>query len=133
MPAHPQTGEVWTPADPAYPVPLPFGMWLWLAFPEPDLPAPASGGMPDGVLRDAPPAPRPCHLFRAYPGAFQHALVRLPTARSPWLREILENLTQRMRARLFQPRPSDVIGRAGTYEAGRGRGPRTGRRTRRPG
>ncbi|GGT72917.1 hypothetical protein GCM10010272_15220 [Streptomyces lateritius] len=76
-------------------------MWLWLAFPEPRLPVPASGGMPDGVLRDDPPAPHPCHLFRADPAAFQRTLVRLPTVRSPWLREILENLTQHVRAGLF--------------------------------
>lgn len=47
---------------------------------------------------------RPCrarYLFRAGPGAFQHTLVRLPVVRSPWLREILENLTQHMRTRLF--------------------------------
>ncbi|MEU2736963.1 hypothetical protein ABZ656_16470 [Streptomyces sp. NPDC007095] len=104
VPVHPQTGETWTPADQAssaYPVPLPFGVWLWLAFPEPYLPVPASGGMPDGVLRDDPPAPHPHHLFRADPGAFHHTLVRLPAVRSPWLREILENLTQHMRACLF--------------------------------
>ncbi|MGW9433448.1 hypothetical protein ACWHA1_36720 [Streptomyces decoyicus] len=104
VPVHPQTGETWTPAGPAasaYPVPLPFGVWLWLAFPEPHLPVPASGGMPDGVLRDNPPAPRPPHLFRADSGTFQHTLVRLPAVRSPWLREILENLTPHMRARLF--------------------------------
>ncbi|WP_329181998.1 hypothetical protein OG754_39820 (plasmid) [Streptomyces decoyicus] len=104
VPTHPQTGETWTPAGPAasvYPVPLPFGVWLWLAFPEPHLLVPASGGMPDGVLRDDPPAPRPPHLFRADAGVFQHTLVRLPAVRSPWLREILENLTQHMRARFF--------------------------------
>ncbi|GGR44689.1 hypothetical protein GCM10010251_72130 [Streptomyces aurantiogriseus] len=103
VPVHPQTGETWTPARAvsAYPVPLPFGVWLWLAFPEPYLPVPTSGGMPDGVLRDDPPAPRPRHTFRADPGAFRHTLVRLPAVRSPWLREILENLTQHMRARLF--------------------------------
>ncbi|MFJ9417969.1 hypothetical protein ACIRPT_28005 [Streptomyces sp. NPDC101227] len=104
VPTHPQTGETWIPAGPAasaYQVPLPFGVWLWLACPEPYLPVPASGGMPDGVLRDDPPAPRPSHLFRADPGAFQHTLVRLPAVRSPWLREILESLTHHMRARLF--------------------------------
>ncbi|MEW2396771.1 hypothetical protein [Streptomyces sp. NPDC046862] len=119
VPTHPQTGQTWTPTGPTglaglaglagpagptapgYPVPLPFGVWLWLAFPEPHLPDPASGGMPDGVLRDDPPAPRPHRLFRADPGAFQHTLARLPAVRSPWLREILENLTQHMRARLF--------------------------------
>ncbi|MFB7534412.1 hypothetical protein ACFC0C_40660 [Streptomyces sp. NPDC056178] len=104
VPAHPQTGETWTPAGPAasaYPVPLPFGVWLWLAFPEPYLPDPASGGMPDGVLRDDPPAPRPHHAFRVDPEVFRHTLVRLPAVRSPWLREILGNFTQHMRARLF--------------------------------
>ncbi|MEU1519424.1 hypothetical protein ABZ490_46125 [Streptomyces sp. NPDC005811] len=104
LPIHPQTGEPWSPAGPAasaYPVPLPFGVWMWLAFPEPHLPLPASGTTPDGVLRDDPPAPRPHHPFRADPGTFEHTLVRLPAARSPWLREILENLTQHMRAGLF--------------------------------
>ncbi|MFF5161357.1 hypothetical protein ACFY3N_35115 [Streptomyces sp. NPDC000348] len=103
VPVHPQTGEVWTPAGAtsAYPVPLPFGVWLWLAFPEPHLPAPASGVMPAGVLRDDPPAPHPCDLFRTDSGVFRHTLVRLPAVRSPWLRKILENLTPYMRASLF--------------------------------
>ncbi|MET9894292.1 hypothetical protein ABZZ47_29545 [Streptomyces sp. NPDC006465] len=104
VPGHPQTGNVWAPegwSASADLVPLPFGVWLWLAFPEPHLPLPASGAMPDGVLRDDPPAPRPPHLFRADPKAFQHAMVRLPAVRSPWLRKIHENLTQQTRARIF--------------------------------
>jgi hypothetical protein len=107
VPVHPQTGETWTPAGPAgpaasaYTVPLPFGVWLWLVFPEPHLPVPASGGMPNGVLRDDPPAPRPHRLYRADAGVFQHALVRLPAVRGPWLHEINENLLQHMRAGLF--------------------------------
>ncbi|WP_240136483.1 hypothetical protein [Streptomyces sp. MUM 178J] len=104
VPTHPQTGQTWTPADPAtsaYPVPLPFGVWLWLAFPKPHLPLPASGGVPDGVLRDDPPAPLPQHSFRADSGTFLHTLVRLPAVRSPWLRQIPGNLTQHMRAGLF--------------------------------
>ncbi|MFE2638396.1 hypothetical protein ACFXKS_23720 [Streptomyces scopuliridis] len=70
VPAHPQTGETWTPAGPAasaYQVPLPFGAWLWPAFPEPYLPVPASGGMPDGVFRDNPPAPCLRHGRRGSP------------------------------------------------------------------
>ncbi|MYT18366.1 hypothetical protein YWIDRAFT_08070 [Streptomyces sp. SceaMP-e96] len=55
----------------------------------------------DGVPRDAPPAPRPRLLFRADAEAFRHTLVRLPAVRSPWLREILDNLTQHMRTGLF--------------------------------
>ncbi|MGW2696682.1 hypothetical protein [Streptomyces sp. NPDC001296] len=104
LPTHPQTAQPWSPTGPAasaYPVPLPFGVWMWLAFPEPHLHLPASGTMPEGVLRDDPPAPRPHHLFRADPGTFQYTLVRLPAVRSPWLREILENLTQYMRTGLF--------------------------------
>ncbi|MEV7864671.1 hypothetical protein AB0P17_00870 [Streptomyces sp. NPDC088124] len=104
VPSHPQTGETWAPADPApYLVPLPFGVWLWLAFPGPELPVPASGTLPAGTLRDDfdPPAPRPGRLFRADPEVLRHTLVRLPAVRSPWLREILENLTHHMRAGLF--------------------------------
>lgn len=104
VPAHPQTGEAWAPVGPAAQArtaPLPFGVWLWLAFPPSHLPVPASGGMPDGVLRDDPPAPHAHYLFRADAEAFRHTLVRLPAARSPWLREILQNLMQHLRAGLF--------------------------------
>ncbi|MEW2256953.1 hypothetical protein [Streptomyces sp. NPDC047869] len=104
VPVHPQTGQTWTlpnPAAAAYPVPLPFAVWLWLAFAKTYPPVPASGVMPDGVLRDDPPAPHPYGLFRTDPAVFRHTLVRLPAVRSQWLREIIENLTQDMRARLF--------------------------------
>lgn len=104
VPTHPQTGELWSPADPitsVHLIPLPFGIWMWMAFPRPHLHLPTSGGMPDGVLRDDPPPPRPDRLFRADPGTFRHTLVRLPPVRSPWLREILDNLTHHMRAGLF--------------------------------
>ncbi|AXG79444.1 hypothetical protein [Streptomyces paludis] len=104
VPDHPQTGEIWTPAGgvgATHSVPLPFGVWLGLAFPETHLPVPASGVMPGGVLRDDPPAPRPRYPFRADPGTFRHTLARLPAARSPWLREILGNITPYMQAGLF--------------------------------
>ncbi|KJS53241.1 hypothetical protein VM98_26575 [Streptomyces rubellomurinus subsp. indigoferus] len=102
VPTHPQTGEVWTPPDAsASLVPLPFGVWRWLAFPEPHLPVPASGGLPAGVLRDDPPAPRASHLFRMDPDVFRRTLAGLPQAGDPWLREILENLTDHVRAGLF--------------------------------
>ena len=67
---------------------------------EPHLPAPASGVMPDGVLRDDPPAPHPRSLFRPDPGVFHHTPVRLPAVRSPWLREILRT-SRGTRAHLF--------------------------------
>ncbi|MFD5191303.1 hypothetical protein ACFWMU_24695 [Streptomyces sp. NPDC058357] len=103
VPTHPQTGGTWRPAGPAsaHPVPLPFGIWMWLAFPQPHLRLPTSGTMPDGVLRDDPLLPRPYYMFRADSGTFEHTLIRLPAVRIPWLREILDNLTQHMRAGLF--------------------------------
>ncbi|MFE4718774.1 hypothetical protein ACFRLW_20490 [Streptomyces sp. NPDC056728] len=97
VPVHPQTGRTWTPADPtasAYLVPLPLGVWLWLVSPQPYLPVPASGRIPQDVLRDDPLPLLPNSLFQADRGTFQHTLVRLPAVRSPWLRTILENLTQ---------------------------------------
>ncbi|MCX5097116.1 hypothetical protein OOK36_52255 [Streptomyces sp. NBC_00365] len=104
VPVHPQTGQTWTPVGPAvsaYPVPLPLGVWLWLASPQPYLPVPASGGIPQDVLRDEPLPPRPNYLFRADRGTFQHTLVRIPAVRSPWMRTILESLTQDRSADLF--------------------------------
>ncbi|MFJ8129291.1 hypothetical protein [Streptomyces hydrogenans] len=98
VPVHPQTGETWRPrrvrkgegegVAAAYRVPLPFGIWLWLASPEPDLPVPASGKLPDGVLRDDPPAPRPDHHFDVDPGVFDTTLARLAAVHGPWLREL---------------------------------------------
>ncbi|MFD7973823.1 hypothetical protein [Streptomyces clavifer] len=104
VPVHPQTGENWAPPNrdaSVHPVPLPLGVWWWLAFPEPHLHAPASGVMPDGVLRDDPGAPHPRSLFRHDAAVFHRTLVRLPAVRSQWLHESLEKLTQDMRARLF--------------------------------
>ncbi|GGW71451.1 hypothetical protein [Streptomyces xantholiticus] len=106
VPAHPQTGQTWTPADSAasaYRVPLPFGVWQSMAFPEPYLPVPTSGRMPAGVLRDDYPLPPPRyhHPFQADPEIFRATLVRLPAVRTPWLREILDNLTRNMQAGIF--------------------------------
>ncbi|WP_217161423.1 hypothetical protein [Streptomyces sp. AC512_CC834] len=104
MPSHPQTGQAWGPAVRAqYLVPLPFGVWLWLAFPEPDLPVPTSGVLPNGALRDDfdPSAPYRYHLFRAAPEVFRRTLVRLPATCSPWLREFFGNPKHHMRTGLF--------------------------------
>ncbi|MER6302322.1 hypothetical protein ABT247_22565 [Kitasatospora sp. NPDC001539] len=101
VPTHPRTGETWAPDHHERLVPLPVGVWLRLAFPEPHLPVPRSGGMPDGVLRDDPPAPRAHRLFRPDPYVFRRTLVRLPAVRSPRLREILEALATHPRADLF--------------------------------
>ena len=104
VPIHPQTGRTWAPADPtasAYLVPLPLGVWLGLVSPQPYLPVPASGRLPQDVLRDDPLPPLPNYLFRADWGTFQHTLVRLPAVRSPWLRTILTNLAQGAWTELF--------------------------------
>ncbi|GGX08899.1 hypothetical protein GCM10010297_32990 [Streptomyces malachitofuscus] len=104
VPVHPRTGRMWTtggPAASAYPVPLPLGVWLWLVSPQPQLAMPASGGLPEDVLRDDPLPPRPNYLFRPDRGTFRHTLVRLPGVRSPWMRTVREALTQDWPAALF--------------------------------
>ncbi|MFJ3981239.1 hypothetical protein [Streptomyces fungicidicus] len=104
VPVHPRTGHTWTPAGPtmsAYLVPLPLGVWLWLVSPQPYLPFPVSGRIPQDILRDDPLPLLPNHLFRADRGTFLHTLVRLPAVRSPWLRTIAENLTQDTSTDLF--------------------------------
>ncbi|MGW6413857.1 hypothetical protein [Streptomyces sp. NPDC055055] len=106
VPAHPQTGQMWSPGGPAasaHRVPLPFGIWRFLAFPEPYLPRPTSGRLPAGVVRDDyPPAPPRHHYpFRVDSGTFRSTLARLPAARTPWLREILDNPTARRQAAVF--------------------------------
>ncbi|MFE9818129.1 hypothetical protein [Streptomyces sp. NPDC005773] len=96
VPLHPQTGRAWGPEDPAasaYLVPLPLGVWLWLVSPQPYLPVPVSGRMPQDVLRDDPLPLLPNQLFRPDRATFQNTLVRLPAVRSPWMRPILEHLT----------------------------------------
>ncbi|UYQ60657.1 hypothetical protein [Streptomyces peucetius] len=101
VPSHRQTGKAWTPATPAYLVPLPFGVWHRLVFPEPQLPVPATGPVPDGVLRDEPPTPNVHDVFRYDWEVFQRTLARLPAVRTPWLREITESLTRHMRTGLL--------------------------------
>ena len=104
VPVHPQTGQTWSPAGPtasAYLVPLPLGVWLWLVSPQPYLPVPASGRLPQDVLRDDPLPLLPNYLFRVDAGTFRHTLVRLPAVRSPWLSTIAENLTKGTPAGLF--------------------------------
>ncbi|MFI6859808.1 hypothetical protein ACIBKZ_07845 [Streptomyces sp. NPDC050421] len=104
VPVHPQTGQTWTPTGPvesAYLVPLPLGVWLRLVSAQPYLPVPASGRMPQDVLRDDPLPMLPSYLFRADRATFQHTLARLPAVRSPWLRTILANLTHGTWTELF--------------------------------
>ncbi|MFJ2395378.1 hypothetical protein ACIOTI_21835 [Streptomyces sp. NPDC087843] len=104
VPVHPRTGRTWTPAGPtasAYLVPLPLGIWLWLVSPRPYLPVPVSGRVPQDVLRDDPLPLLPNHPFQADRGTFRHTLVRLPAVRGPWMRTVLEKLTQEGSIDLF--------------------------------
>ncbi|MFG2881845.1 hypothetical protein ACGFYV_05885 [Streptomyces sp. NPDC048297] len=105
VPSHPRTGEIWAPsgpaATPAALVPLPAGVWLGLVFPERRLPVPASGGMPDGVLRDNPDAPLSPYPFRMDFQVFLYTLSRLPAVRSPWLRRIHQEVSQHRHTGLF--------------------------------
>ncbi|MFJ4780312.1 hypothetical protein [Streptomyces sp. NPDC088762] len=88
VPRHPFTGEPWRPPDgTATVVPLDMGVWAHLVLPEETSPMPATGGLPEGVLRDDYPLPlHPRRSFLPHPFAFSHTLVRLPDIRRPSLR-----------------------------------------------
>ncbi|MEV6330907.1 hypothetical protein [Streptomyces sp. NPDC051909] len=85
------TGEPWRPAGGAVPVPLPDGVWAYLALPGETWPLPASGTLPDGVLRDDYPLPdHPWYVFRPDHHAFRATLARRPEVREPWLRALFD-------------------------------------------
>lgn len=88
VPRHPVTGTPWLPpADDADVVPLDNGVWAFLAHPDETSPLPASGLLPDGVLRDDYPLPpRPWRPLTPDDYAFEYTLVRLPAIRTPRLR-----------------------------------------------
>jgi hypothetical protein len=88
VPRHPQTGELWQPDA----VPLAADAWLYLAFHNDRLLYPASGGLPDDVLRDEPP-PHQVGRFRPDWWVFTRTLARLPM--DPWLREIHDRVGRR--------------------------------------
>ncbi|MGW0658108.1 hypothetical protein [Streptodolium elevatio] len=89
VPVHPQTGRTWqlpgSASEPAV-VPLSFDVWRHLAFPERQAPIPATGRMPDDVLRDdyAPPPPSAVP-FRPDERLFFDHLARLPEVGTPLL------------------------------------------------
>lgn len=72
-----------------------------MTLPQPYLPVPSSGHIPRDVLRDDPLPPHPNRPFWADRETFRHTLVRLPAARSPWVRTVLEGLTQQRFANIF--------------------------------
>jgi hypothetical protein len=100
VPTHPRTGETWTPPGPAHPVPLPFGVWHRLAFPPPHPAHHRLGPRTRHHLaaEDPPPPPPGRHLWIDW-HILRATLVRLPAAGTPWMREILPELTDPTRYR----------------------------------
>ncbi|MFF8839111.1 hypothetical protein [Streptomyces sp. NPDC015130] len=88
VPRHPRTGAPWRPpGDDGAVVPLDSGVWAYLAHPGETSPLPATGVLPEGVLRDDYPVPRrPPRLLTADRDAFEDTLVGLPAVRHPRLR-----------------------------------------------
>ncbi|MFJ5220316.1 hypothetical protein ACIP98_37225 [Streptomyces sp. NPDC088354] len=90
VPQHPRTGKAWQPPGSARAVPLAAEVWMHLAFPNEGLPVPATGRLPDGVLRDDPLPMHPWGMFRPDSTPFRYTLARLPAVRQPWLRKIYD-------------------------------------------
>ncbi|WP_329380293.1 hypothetical protein OG625_14620 [Streptomyces sp. NBC_01351] len=88
VPRHPLTGEPWRPpSGAAEVVPLDTGVWAYLALPGETSPMPATGTLPEGVLRDDYPLPPlPWRRFEVHHKAVTGTLVQLPAVRRPWLR-----------------------------------------------
>ncbi|MGW0735196.1 hypothetical protein [Streptomyces sp. NPDC002851] len=98
---HPRTGQAWQPSGTADTVPLAADVWTHLAFPHERLPVPATGGMPEGVLRDEPLPLHPWAPFRPDGRVFLATLARLPAVRQPWLRRIYDQVNDHPYARPF--------------------------------
>ncbi|MFJ9648555.1 hypothetical protein [Streptomyces sp. NPDC101206] len=93
VPRHPLTGEAWRPPgdEGAVVVPLDSGVWAYLVHPGETSPLPATGRLPEGVLRDDyASAPGPWYPLLPHHRAFTDTLVRMPAMRSPWLRAYYE-------------------------------------------
>lgn len=88
VPRHPVTGVPWRPpGDEGAVVPLDSGVWAYLAHPAETSPMPATGVLPEGVLRDDYPLPpHPWCPLTPHHGAFEYTLAGLPAVRTPRLR-----------------------------------------------
>ncbi|MFB7469232.1 hypothetical protein ACFCZ1_38065 [Streptomyces sp. NPDC056224] len=88
VPRHPLTGDPWRPpGDEGAVVPLDSGVWAYLAHPGETSPLPATGVLPEGVLRDDYPLPQhPGPPLMPHRRAFADTLVGLPAVRGPRLR-----------------------------------------------
>ncbi|MGY3678243.1 hypothetical protein [Streptomyces sp. TE33382] len=87
VPLHPLTGAPWRPpGDEGAVVPLDSGVWAYLAHPGETSPTPATGVLPEGVLRDDYPlSQRPWYPLMPNRRAFADTLVGLPAIRTPEL------------------------------------------------
>ncbi|NYV74922.1 hypothetical protein HW445_11460, partial [Streptomyces sp. UH6] len=92
VPRHPLTGAPWgPPGDDGAVVPLDSGVWAYLVHPGETSPVPATGLLPEGVLRDDYTLPpRPGHRLMPHRRAFADTLAGLPAIRSPRLRRFRE-------------------------------------------
>ncbi|MEU9734356.1 hypothetical protein [Streptomyces sp. NPDC048002] len=88
VPRHPLTGAPWRPpGDECVVVPLDSGVWAYLSDPDDISPIPATGVLPEGVLRDDYPLPpRPGYPLLPHRHAFELTLAGLPAARELRLR-----------------------------------------------
>ncbi|MFB6517908.1 hypothetical protein [Streptomyces sp. NPDC056401] len=84
VPRHPLTGEPWrAPGDEGVVVPLDSGVWAQLVHPGETSPMPATGVLPEGVLRDDYPLPPyPWYPLSAHEGAFKSTMTALPGVRT---------------------------------------------------
>ncbi|MFF4948190.1 hypothetical protein [Streptomyces chattanoogensis] len=101
VPHHPRTGKAWQPSGTTATVPLSAEVWTHLAFYSEPLLVPATGGLPDGVLRDDPLPMHPRGLFRPDREVFLDTLARLPAVRQAWLRRIYDRVRDFRYPRLF--------------------------------
>ncbi|MEV4916518.1 hypothetical protein AB0K47_06855 [Streptomyces tirandamycinicus] len=93
VPRHLRTGEPWRRSGAGATVPLATEVWTYLAFPRETSPLPASGTLPDGVLRDDYPLPpHPMYTFRPDKRVFLDTLARLDAVRQPWLRDLYDQV-----------------------------------------
>lgn len=88
VPRHPLTGAPWRPpGDEGAVVPMDSGVWAYLAYPGETSPMPATGVLPEGVLRDDYPLPPfPRGPLTSHSKAFLSTLLGLPAVRNPRLR-----------------------------------------------
>ncbi len=76
-------------------MPLDSGVWAYLAHPGETSPMPATGSLPEGVLRDDYPLPRrPWRPLAAHYHSFDDTLVRLPAVNAPRLRRYRDEYRQ---------------------------------------